>query len=263
MSYLDAAIKRLEQLIARRLDAAAPFRAIVDSIDGDTGMVAIQRLDATTPETELRARVGLDPLAVGDEVLCLPVSGAPVIVGKVHRAAPPSVPTGSIAEVWDIDALVEENVWRLAFRQGLGVFGGEDDGIADVFVNLPNVQGNHWNNNTNRTINGAGTTTLASGTLPLADGVTYKCFAIGYFEGYSESGPSGVTITINLGSASSTSETLIAEGGVNAPKLRFATTSIVGAGSNVTFSIDVTWVSGDTRIESAQLAALAIPLTPQ
>lgn len=94
MGYLDAAMKKLEQMIVRRFDVAAPFRATVDSIDGTTGMVAIKRLDATTAETELRARVGLDSLAVGDEVLCLPVSGAPVIVGKVHRTDPPGLPFG-------------------------------------------------------------------------------------------------------------------------------------------------------------------------
>lgn len=175
----------------------------------------------------------------------------------------PAVQTGTIAEIHDMDGFVEGDVSTIRFRQGLGVFGGADDGVVDVYVNLASVQGNHWNSNTNRTIDGAGTTTLASGTLPLADGVTYKCFCIGYFEGYSNlSGPSGVTITIRLGGASSTSETLVTEGGVNSPKLRFATTNIVGQGTSVTFAIDVTWVSGDTRIENAQCAALAIPLIP-
>jgi len=149
---------------------------------------------------------------------------------------------------------------------GYGGNFGVSDEVARVdhvhdLISIPGAQGNHWNSNTNRTIDSSGTTVLASGTLPLADGVTYKCFCIGYFEGYSAlTGPSGTTLTINLGSASSTSETLISEGGVNAPKLRFATTTIVGTGSTVTFSVAVNWVSGDTRIESAQCAALAIPM---
>lgn len=84
MSYLDAAMKRLEQMISDRLDAERPFRAVVASVDA-SGMVTITRLTATTAETQLRAVITTETLVEGDEVLCLPVSGEPVVIGKVHR----------------------------------------------------------------------------------------------------------------------------------------------------------------------------------
>jgi len=83
MSYLDSAMKRLESMVGNALARAAPFRAIVTSVDGNG--VTIRRLEAATAETERRARVsGIAP-KTGDEILCLPVNGKPVVLGTVNR----------------------------------------------------------------------------------------------------------------------------------------------------------------------------------
>ena len=83
MGLLDQAMSRLEETIANRVSAVEPFRAIVTGTSGD--MVTIRRLEAATGETELRARVSGAALIAGDEVLCVPVNGKPVVVGKLLR----------------------------------------------------------------------------------------------------------------------------------------------------------------------------------
>ena len=83
MAYLDTALKRLQQTIDRRLAERDPFRAIVAGTDGD--LVTITRLGASTSDAEPCAKVTADTLAAGDEVLCLPVLGKPVVIGKVRR----------------------------------------------------------------------------------------------------------------------------------------------------------------------------------
>lgn len=84
MSYLDNALQRIGQMLDDRLRARDPFRAIVTGVSD--GMVTIRRLEATTGETELRARLPGWNLAADDEVLCLPVSGKPVILGPIQRS---------------------------------------------------------------------------------------------------------------------------------------------------------------------------------
>lgn len=83
MSYLDTALQRLEQLIDRKLAKAQPFRAIVTGTSGNT--VTVRRLDATTGETEPRAKLSGVTVVNGDEVLCLPINGKPIVVGKIVR----------------------------------------------------------------------------------------------------------------------------------------------------------------------------------
>ena len=83
MGLLDQAMSRLEETIANRVSAVEPFRAIVTGTSG--GMVTIRRLEAATGETELRARVAGVDVVADDEVLCVNVSGKPVVVGRLNR----------------------------------------------------------------------------------------------------------------------------------------------------------------------------------
>lgn len=85
MSHLDNALARIEQMLARRLRDRDPFRAIVTGTSG--GMVTIRRLEAATGETELRATLSGGSFSPGDEVLCLPVNGKPVVLGTIERNA--------------------------------------------------------------------------------------------------------------------------------------------------------------------------------
>ena len=83
MSYLDNAISRITQTIDKRVAAVTPFRAIVTGTSGN--LTTIKRLNATTADAELYAKATADTFIAGDEVLCLPVNGKPVILGKVRR----------------------------------------------------------------------------------------------------------------------------------------------------------------------------------
>lgn len=85
MSLLDTALERIERMMDRKIESASPFRATVASVSG--GMATITRLGTSTAETESRAIVAGFDLAVSDEVLCVPVNGKPVVVGRVQRAA--------------------------------------------------------------------------------------------------------------------------------------------------------------------------------
>ncbi len=82
---LNALIARLSLLVDDRVSRGAPFRAIVKGLS--SGLVTIKRLEASSNDSELYARVYGFTLAVDDEVLCLPTSGKPVIIGKVQRSA--------------------------------------------------------------------------------------------------------------------------------------------------------------------------------
>lgn len=79
-----AAIQRLQQLIEDRITGVAAFRAIVTGVSG--GLVTIRRLDATTADTKAYASVAGFDVAVDDEVLCIPLGGQPVIVGRILRS---------------------------------------------------------------------------------------------------------------------------------------------------------------------------------
>ncbi len=87
MSAIDTILQRLSRMLDDRFVARDPFRGIVASVPS-TGMVTVRRLEAATAESEPRARIaGGVVLAVNDEVLCLPVNGKPVVIGKVQRTA--------------------------------------------------------------------------------------------------------------------------------------------------------------------------------
>ena len=86
MSLLDSALDRIEKLIDRKIESTAPFRATVASVSG--GMATIKRLGTSTAETESRARIVGMQMQPDDEVLCLPVNGKPVIIGKIQRETP-------------------------------------------------------------------------------------------------------------------------------------------------------------------------------
>ena len=93
MSLVDTVMDRLEQMVNRKTEEVAPFRAIVTGTS--SGMVTIRRLEATTAETELRAVVyGYMP-ATNDEVICINVNGKPVVLGIGKRAAGPMIYKGS------------------------------------------------------------------------------------------------------------------------------------------------------------------------
>lgn len=83
MSYLDNALAKISKTIDRRANDAAPFRAIVTGTAGN--LTTIQRLTAASPDAERYAKSSSDTFVAGDEVLCLPVNGKPVILGKFRR----------------------------------------------------------------------------------------------------------------------------------------------------------------------------------
>lgn len=83
---VSAAIAKLDAFVDRRVAEVAPFRATVTAIG--SGLVQIQRQGAATAGTQSYARcVGFN-LAVNDEVLCVNLSGQPVVIAKIQRAAP-------------------------------------------------------------------------------------------------------------------------------------------------------------------------------
>ena len=83
MSNLDNAYTRLTQMVSKRIESNAPFRATVVGTAGN--LTEIQRLTATTADAEKYAKVTADTFTAGDEVICLPLNGKPVIIGKVRR----------------------------------------------------------------------------------------------------------------------------------------------------------------------------------
>lgn len=94
MSYLDTAIKRLQQSISAQIERHAPFRSTVASTDGD--LVYITRPGASTADAEPAAKVTSDLLSVGDEVMVLPVLGKPVVMGEVRRSASPGTASNAL-----------------------------------------------------------------------------------------------------------------------------------------------------------------------
>lgn len=83
MSYLDSAIQRITSTIDARIANVSPFRAIVTGTSGN--LTTIQRLSATVADAEPYAKATADTFTIGDEVLCLPLNGKPVIIGKIRR----------------------------------------------------------------------------------------------------------------------------------------------------------------------------------
>lgn len=83
MSYLENALRRITATIDSRVTGVTPFRATVTSVSGN--LTYIQRLAASTADAEPYAKVTADTLIAGDEVMCMPVNGKPVIIGKVRR----------------------------------------------------------------------------------------------------------------------------------------------------------------------------------
>ncbi len=83
MSYLDTAIQRITKTIDRRVAGISPFRAIVTGTSGN--LTYIRRLTSATADAEPYAKATGDTFTAGDEVVCLPLNGKPVIVGKVRR----------------------------------------------------------------------------------------------------------------------------------------------------------------------------------
>lgn len=97
MSILDTAIIQLRRYIDHRLALQEPYRSTVAGTDGD--LVRITRLGASTADAEPSAKVTLEPLTIGDEVMVQPVLGKPVVVGKVRRSSSAELPpeSGSVS----------------------------------------------------------------------------------------------------------------------------------------------------------------------
>lgn len=83
MSIVNAAIKQIYRTIDRRVSGVTSFRAVVVGTSGN--LTTIQRLGASTADAEPYAKVTADTFTAGDEVMCTPVNGKPVIIGKVRR----------------------------------------------------------------------------------------------------------------------------------------------------------------------------------
>lgn len=83
MSHLDSAIQRITRTIDKRVNGVSPFRAIVVGTSGN--LTTIKRLTSATADAEQYAKTTADTFTAGDEVICLPMNGKPVIIGKVRR----------------------------------------------------------------------------------------------------------------------------------------------------------------------------------
>lgn len=85
MSGIGDTLDRIEALIARRIRAVAPFRAVVTAVDG--GLISIKRVGAATADERKYASLTRRTLNVNDEVLCVNLNGEPVVVDRIRRAA--------------------------------------------------------------------------------------------------------------------------------------------------------------------------------
>lgn len=83
MSHLDSAIRRITDTIDKRVRDVSPFRATVTGTSGN--LTTIKRLTSSTADLEPYAKTTADTFTPGDEVLCLPLNGKPVIIGKIRR----------------------------------------------------------------------------------------------------------------------------------------------------------------------------------
>ena len=94
---LDAALNKLDAVIARRLEHVGCFRAIVTAIDG--GLISLRRVGATTADSQKYPSLARLRLVVDDEVLVAQINGAPVVVDRINRsaAATPSLTLGAAA----------------------------------------------------------------------------------------------------------------------------------------------------------------------
>ena len=82
---LDAALNKLDAVIARRLEHVGCFRAIVTAIDG--GLISLRRVGATTADSQKYPSLGRLRLVVDDDVLVAQINGAPVVVDRINRDA--------------------------------------------------------------------------------------------------------------------------------------------------------------------------------
>lgn len=87
---VSAAVRAITALVDDKLERVKPFRAIVTSVSG--GLVGIRRPEATTASTATYARLAGSQIQVGDEVLCVNVGTFPIVLQKIQRSAPASVP---------------------------------------------------------------------------------------------------------------------------------------------------------------------------
>lgn len=85
MSVLTNAVDRIFDMVRQRIAASEPFRATVTGTSG--AGVQIQRVGPYTPDAEYYANATGRTVFVGDEVICHPVNGKPVIVGAVTQGA--------------------------------------------------------------------------------------------------------------------------------------------------------------------------------
>lgn len=94
---LDAALNKLDAVIARRLERVACFRAVVTAVDG--GLISLRRVGATTADSQTYPSLARLRLVVDDEVLVARLNGAPVVIDRINRsaAATPSLALGAAA----------------------------------------------------------------------------------------------------------------------------------------------------------------------
>ena len=89
---LHAAIRFAREIhdeVDGMIAAGAAFRAIVTVVPSPpTGMVGIRRTEGNAATTETVARVVGFSATVGDEVLCVPIGGVPIVVGEITRSVP-------------------------------------------------------------------------------------------------------------------------------------------------------------------------------
>ena len=107
MSHITNALDRLFGYVSDRMDKAAPFRAVVSGTSGNR--VLIHRPEAVTADAEPYAKATFDTFTNGDEVLCLPVNGKPVVLGRTN-------PTGNVPHTHDDRYYTETEVTALIGR---------------------------------------------------------------------------------------------------------------------------------------------------
>ena len=137
MNTVEDAARKSRDRLNKAIDSTAPFLAVVTG--QSAGKVTIRDLRATTGATELYARLPGFALANDDVVVCIKVSGKPVVLGLAQKAAPTlytldapldvpaltiggnPIDTGSAITVKDDNVEVDDDIVTLDFHAPLTV----------------------------------------------------------------------------------------------------------------------------------------------
>lgn len=105
MSASDA-VSIIKRYVSQRIEAAAPFRAVVTAVSGS--LITIRRVGTTSADTLAYASCPRFSLAVNDEVLCVMLGKQPVIIERIGRTA--TLASTGVFTVNDNDMTILDNL---------------------------------------------------------------------------------------------------------------------------------------------------------